>query len=232
MDSIHSWIDQDELNKLAEGLMGEVSIREWEKSEYDGFAIPEQTSDKIVEEPEASEVPEEVQEALAKASEAATEAGMVKPKTEPVAQLSSPVTPASETTGPTETVQAETQPEPTVAEAVVGTFVEMDQKMQKAISAQGICVTDRDGDVLYDSMNSEQLARFVVTTLKGSPLLKVGENQLGNMRLKISADTYMEFTSVMSTRGVLVASALVNKPLHSETVKHIAAEMQRIANAA
>ena len=289
MDSIHSWIDQEELTKLAEGLTGEVKIKDWNKDDVEQSADASQLN----KDEQSSSVPQEMQESLAKASEAANQAGIVKAKAEileqpeeldnpqeaeqpePVDHAEVPEVlevkepevaklvqagaveiekPASAeveqpehevarlepTELPTDTpivlpdVSAAEGVQPEVEEAValtpIGTFAEMDQKMTNAIAAQGICVTDRDGDVLYESFENDQLVEFVVATLQGSPLLQVTENQLGNMRLKISAGSYMEFTSVMSTRGVLVASAIVGKPLKPETVKQIAAEMQRIAN--
>ena len=111
MDSIHSWIDKDEVSRLAAGLStSPEKLKEWKRMESDGFAIVEkqgqQSLSHVQVEPrevETQPLPEKAiqqhRSALAGASAMAKTAGLMNPKAtekvdvEPVAKIDESIQP-------------------------------------------------------------------------------------------------------------------------------------------
>ena len=111
MDSIHSWIDKDEVSRLAAGLStSPEKLKEWKRMESDGFAIVEkqgqQSLSHVQVEPrevETQPLPEKAiqqhRNTLAGASAMAKTAGLMNPKAtekvdvEPVAKIDESIQP-------------------------------------------------------------------------------------------------------------------------------------------
>jgi len=118
------------------------------------------------------------------------------------------------------------------SEKGVGTFGEIDKELKESLKTNGICVIDRDGDVLYSSIDNKSLVTFTIDTMMMSKLMHTKEGEVGNVRLKLSADDFMEFVSVKSTRGVIVLSTILKDSLGSKKAKQVADDMLKIANKA
>ena len=262
MDSINSWINEDEVRKLADDLSSSPeAVKDWRANNFDGFAIPEKQGEvaKKVEggsKEAAKEISKEVKESksssLAGASAMAASAGLLNAK-KPEVKLVEKVKIASEPKGGSN-VDAEEKPAscdhhldavpvkvdekatvnlPEVHSSKgVGTFERIDKQLSKTVKANGICVIDRDGDVLYSSLKNQGLVAFTIDTIKGSSLMKIKEGEFGNIRVKISAGEYLEFVSVVSTRGVLVLATSMNHILGRGNAKFVASDIVKIANMA
>lgn len=255
-DSINSWINEEEVRKLAEDLSASPeTVKEWRANDFDGFAIPEKQGQVInrgkeVEEDLSEEVKANTALSLAGASAMAASAGLlssVKTVSESVvlkdvasekplgltnlSQNGAELCDHSLHAIPVNLAEGVSRELPRVNPAKeLGTFEEIDRQLSKTVNGKGICVIDRDGDVLYSSMVNKNLVAFTVDTMMGTSLTGIDDGQFENIRIKLSSGNYLEFISVKSTRGVLVLSTLVNHVLSGENVKLVAADVLKIAN--
>ena len=274
MDSINSWINEDEVRKLAEDLSSSPeAAREWKKNDYDGFAIPEKQGEPVTAKKVGSETVEEVatdiaQEvkdskasSLAGASAMAASAGMLggRKKTEPnsdpeIKEVAKKIIPETVTKPVVASAEAQVAALPPLcdhclnevpvnvdenkkaalpsvhAEKGLGTFEQIDNQLSKTVKANGICVIDRDGDVLYSSMKNPSLVAFTIDSMMGTKLMRTQEGEFGNIRVKISAQDYLEFVSVKTTRGVLVLAASMDHVLGNTNAQYVAGDVLKIAN--
>ncbi len=284
MDSINSWINEEEVRKLAEELtsapqeeskqdeVNEASTDDFsEVSDAEAVIKPVGTQpigvvkprtgsieDFLKEKTDVSEdgsvrIPNEVKAekalSLANASAMAESIGLIK------AKGLEKSTQSISAKGKTEAVSAEAtklcdnflnavpvnidtrESKPISIPAVhsekgVGTFGEIDTHLSESVKANGICVIDRDGDVLYSSLENKNLIRFIIDTMMKSKLMLTKDGEVGNVRLKLSADNFIEFVSVKSTRGVIVLSTILKDSLGSQKAKQVANDMLKIANEA
>jgi len=183
-------------------------------------------------------IPKEIKDekalALAKASEMAISVGLIKEKpslktTEATALCDTfinavPVNIDTRDKAPVVIMKAH-------SEKGEGTFGEIDKKLNSLVEANGICVIDRDGDVLYTSLENNKLVSFTIDTMMKSTLMHTKEGEIGNVRLKLSADDFIEFVAVKSTRGVIVLSTVLKDSLGNQKAKEVADQMLKIANA-
>lgn len=278
MDSINSWINEDEVRKLADDLSSSPeAVKDWRANNFDGFAIPEKQGEVAKQvggksEVAGSEIADEVRESksssLAGASAMAASAGLLNAKKSEVKLVEevkevkdtsdslAAVIAADKVVDPKVTVKVDAEEKSpscdhyleavpvSVNEKVtvdlpevhsskgVGTFERIDQQLSKTVKANGICVIDRDGDVLYSSLKNQGLVAFTIETMMGSSLMKIGEGEFGNIRVKISSGEYLEFVSVMSTRGVLVLATSMSHILGRGNAKFVAGDIVKIANMA
>jgi len=274
MDSINSWINEDEVRKLAEelttapkdvakpeegiddtkGFAESVKVKEIVKPSQSSIQeiLNEKTNDsdgavRIPNElkaekalrqasPEELMIPKEIKEqkvsSLAKASVMAASLGLIKekPDSDDAALCDSALhaIPASIDTGeetPVSSAKVHSEKE-------IGTFDEIDKELSSLVSANGICVIDRDGDVLYSSLKNDKLASFTIDAMTNSKLMLTEEGEVGNVRLKLTADNFIEFVAVKSTRGVILLSTVLKDTLGKQKAEEVGKQMLRIANEA
>lgn len=115
-------------------------------------------------------------------------------------------------------------------EKKIGTFEEIDIQLTKSVKAKGICVIDRDGDVLYSSLQNHSLVAFIIHSMMGTKLMQTEEGEFGNIRIKISAGEYLEFVSVKTTRGVLVLAVAMDHVLGNTNAQYVAGDVLKIAD--
>lgn len=276
MDSINSWINEEEVRKLAEDLTGELKVtsaqdvsvkprESMEENKSDGFADLAKQNNRSIEEILKEEanvvssdgsvrIPNEVKAekalSLANASAMAASVGLInsnKPAESDVKPQESSVgitkkaaeaTPLCDNYLNAVPVNIDPRKKSPISipevhtEKGLGTFGEIDKQLTESVKTNGICVIDRDGDVLYSSFENKHLVRFSVDTVMKSKLLRTEEGEVGNVRLKLSSDNFIEFVSVKSTRGVIVLSATMKDGLGSQKAKQVADDMLKIANMA
>ena len=277
MDSINSWINEDEVRKLAEELTStpkdlakleednddtskdfaeslkpknivkpsQSSIEEIlneKENDFDGSVrIPnELKAEKALRQANPDEliIPKAIKEekvlSLAKASVMAASLGLIKEKSSSEADTVTLCDSALHTV-PADLDIRERTPTSAIevhSEKGIGTFEEIDSKLSSLVSANGVCVIDRDGDVLYSSLKNEKLVSFTIEAMASSKLMLTKEGEVGTVRLKLMADNFIEFVAVKSTRGVLVLSMVLKDALGKLKVKEVADQMLRIANEA
>jgi len=254
MDSINSWINEDEVRKLARDLSAKPKAEALdEDKELDGvedFTVPESS---VNSSPEMvnDEVKEVKSNALAEASAMAASAGLIRSVMPKTTNLETQVLQKSMKDGSEENeaplcdhclsevpgmlaenskmlpckVSQESQ------EKSVGTFEQIEQRLRGSVNSNGICVIDRDGDVLFASMSNPYFVSLVVDTAVGGKLFETEDGKFENIRLKVSASEYLEFISVKSQRGVLVLSLSSQEPLGYERAGSLALQVLEIANA-
>ena len=270
MDSINSWINEDEVRQLAEDLSASPeTLKKREEDNPEGFAIPEkqgETHEKeapqnseedsedvsiddveldeesleemIINDPKiAIETKEKESSSLAKASARAASAGLLgksnhKPK-EVTSDTSTtpPLCDHSINAVPAQVYENISAALPNVhPEKQIGTFEQIDRHLAESVSAKGICVIDRDGDVLYSSIKNQTLVAFTIESMMGTLLMQTQDGEFGNIRVKVAAGEYLEFVSVRSTRGVLILAVSLNHTLGITNSQYIAGDILKIAN--
>lgn len=272
MDSINSWINEDEVRKLAEDLTASPeAVEEGTCDDSNGFEIPlkqgerskdEDIGGKTVEvllnndtisekEPDIAQVLKDSKSSsLAAASAMATSTGIIgqnksEPKelgsikesiavTEPIGSDADPLHPLCDhclNEVPVNVDEGARVSLPSVhPDKGVGTFEQIDAQLAKTVKANGICVIDRDGDVLYSSMNNHNLVAFTIDAMMGTNLMQTQEGEFANIRVKIAAGEYLEFVSVKSTRGVLVLAVSMDHVLGNSNAQYLAGDVLEIAN--
>lgn len=271
MDSINSWINEDEVRKLAEYLSASPEVaKEWKESDYDGFAIPEKQGREVAESEGQSEIAQEMKgkksDSLAGASALAASAGLLgngksngnsdaisdaEAKEIPVKKaavsvsthdLESSISKSHEGVLPPLCDHSLNEVPVNVGDRTrrdlpsintdkeLGTFEKIDEQLTKTVKSNGICVIDRDGDVLYSSMKNWSLVAFTIDSMMESKLMETRDGEFGNIRMKFAAKHFLEFISVHSTRGVLVMAISMDQILGDQNAKYVAGDALKIAN--
>lgn len=286
MDTIHSWIDEEEVNRLAKTLsVSPEGMKEWRKLETEGFAIPEEQGnakkevtteikkeeeidgiyevdedDKLADEEiegledgevDGEELPEQIlteqREMLACASEMAKSAGLtgvvmglaavaakvasrdVNDAVEDEEQVQNHIPPLNDQTLVTSSINTSEKATSKKIE-FKGTFVMVQEMFSKEVKDTGLCVIDRDGDILYDSLENDGLSMYISTVMKDSNLMKIKEGETGSMRIKHSASEVIEFLSVYSSRGVVLVGARVSQSQASVDKALLATKLVEVLN--
>lgn len=250
MDSINSWINEAEVRKLADDLTStaKISVKSDDEGDFGADESLDTSKSKAVKE-EVNLVNVDKSLSLASACARAASAGLLDSK------KPSSSSPSSSVERNVQDVSAQAPPlcdhflnaipvnidtrEKTPlnvpelhSKKGAGTFGDIDKLLTESVQANGICVIDRDGDVLYSSLENQYLVVYTVDTMKKSKLMFTKDGEVGHLRLKLSANDFFEFVSVKSTRGVIVLGAKMKDSLTSKGVKQVAEDVLRIANMA
>ena len=227
-----------EIVKPSNTSIGEI-LKEQKNSLPGSVRIPNEMRAEKALKPVSSEdliIPKEIKEekvlALAKASEMAASVGLIKDK---IAPKVSEVTSLCDTFLDAVPVNIDTREEPVPVPTVhsekgIGTFEKIDKELSSMISANGICVIDRDGDVLYSSLKNNKLITFTIDTMMESKLMHTKAGEVGNIRLKLSSNHFIEFVAVNSTRGVIILTAVLKDSLGRQKAKEVGDQILKIAN--
>ena len=206
MDSIHSWVNEDEVKRLAEGLNNSPSSnKEWAESAYKGEILAEPDS------PEVKQIQSNAKATLASASAMAVASGMTTKKEAEVKPAEKVVTPV-------------------VAEKKLGTFEKIEALYVEKYAADGISVIDRDGDVLYDTLDNASLTQFSRSIMVGSSLMAVNDGAFGNTRIKATAKSVLEYVSMLTTRGPIVVVARLKSELTPADAAELSGQILKVAN--
>lgn len=246
MDSIHSWIDQKEVSRLAETLSSSPErMKEWKKMESDGSALSERQGEELDVEDALDtevEIPQPIPEKslnqqrsiLAGASQMAKSAGLTHSEKKPVILEDMKTEEAEKII---ESVDIDKSVSDTAAVFIAdspekkGTFTMVQELYGSEYDDSGLCIIDRDGDVLYDSFKNLGLTRFTANVMKNSTMMEVRGEEMGSLRIRHSAREVIEFLSVNSTRGVVMVAARLSQGLDVEQRKQLANNLRQILNA-
>jgi len=244
MDAIHSWIDKDEVSRLAETLSTTPErMKDWKKLESDGFAIPEKQGENVeVAKVEAEETPtpipvkamDQQRSILAGASQMAKSAGLIHSEKQPAILEDIKTQPTEDVLEQIEATEVE-MPSATTSttgsSSVKGTFIMVQELFSKEVNDAGLCIIDRDGDVLYDTFENLSLTHFTANVMKTSSLMQIKDEEVGSLRIKHSATEVIEFLSVKSTRGVVLVAAKLKEGLSVDQRQRLAPSLRQILNA-
>ncbi len=208
MDSIHSWVNEEEVKRLAEGLGGSPKNNKRWTNNAKQVAVP--TKQVTVNKVAKTELVSDIQRVQANAKVTLAEASAM-----------------AKATGLISSANKKTD---SVASSSLGTFELVEKMFSEEYATDGICVIDRDGDVLYDTLENASLTQFSKSIMVGSNLMSVAEGEFGNMRIKATAETVLEYISIRSTRGPIVIIANLNKELTPEEAVDFSKQILKSVN--
>ncbi|MFC5051022.1 hypothetical protein ACFPK9_10385 [Rubritalea spongiae] len=94
---------------------------------------------------------------------------------------------------------------------------------------EGLCVIDRDGDILHSAMPNEEWTHLAVIAATDGRRLEAGRSM--SLRMKVSAKNYLQFIGVNTVRGSLLVGLLTRNLLKDEQLKEFAALVEQISGA-
>lgn len=102
--------------------------------------------------------------------------------------------------------------------------------LREGINARSFFVTDRDGGVLIDEVQSPKLQQVARTLAQASRTAnrQAGAAAIGNLHIKIAPDTVLEVVPVTTRYGPLILGILVNQPISPRNVETVARGLQQV----
>ncbi len=95
--------------------------------------------------------------------------------------------------------------------------------------SEGLCVIDRDGDVLHSAMPNDEWTKLAVSAATTGHRLEPGKSL--SVRFKVSAANYLQFIGVTTARGPLLVGLLTRNLLRDEQLLEFANLIERIGGA-
>lgn len=133
--------------------------------------------------------------------------------------------PAPEAEVPTQTIRP--VPAPIFAETSLPDKIQQLRNwMRQHFAATDLFILDRDGAVIFDESKHGRL-HFLARSLALTSH-RAGAS-VGNVHLKIAADTIVEIIPADTTHGWLVLGALVSKPLSANSITAVIAELSKLS---
>lgn len=105
--------------------------------------------------------------------------------------------------------------------------------LREGIQAKSFFLTDRDGRVLIDEVQSPKLQQVARTLAQASRTAnrQAGAAAIGNLHVKIAPDTVLEVVPVMTRYGPLILGIIVKQPLSPRNVETVARGLQQVIDA-
>lgn len=217
MDSINSWVDEEEIKKIAGSLLSDdVEAKDWGAEHFQGFAVPNQVEADVKPEENVARR-ESAGRSLAEASALAKRAGLLSKevKVEDVKK-------SEETNAVTSSEEDRLHVAQVSAKGALG---EMDDALREPSGAVGVCVVDRDGDVLHDSMGNGAWTRFVVLAAG-----RAARPEIGGVYQRVSGGMYLQLIPAVTSRGGILIGLFLPRPVSGEVSKELAAKAVEIAD--
>jgi hypothetical protein len=95
--------------------------------------------------------------------------------------------------------------------------------------SEGLCVVDRDGDVLHSAMPNAEWTQLTVSAATTGHRLEPGKSL--SVRFKVSVANYLQFIGVNTARGPLLVGLLTRNLLRDEQLLVFANLVERISRA-
>lgn len=95
-------------------------------------------------------------------------------------------------------------------------------------SCEGICVVDRDGDVLHSTVKNAAWTALTVQTVRTQDSLEAGNSP--SVRIKTNADTFLQFITVDTQRGTLMIGLLTRNFLQAAQLNEFAALVTEVGS--
>ncbi|MEO1858250.1 MAG: hypothetical protein ABGY95_12915 [Rubritalea sp.] len=93
----------------------------------------------------------------------------------------------------------------------------------------GLCVVDRDGDVLQAAMPNDEWTQLTVSAATTGHRLDEGKSH--SLRLKVAAGSFLQFISVVTARGPLLVGLLTQNLLKDSQLIDFSNLVERISAA-
>lgn len=92
---------------------------------------------------------------------------------------------------------------------------------------EGLCVVDRDGDVLHASMPNPEWTNLTVSAATSGHRLQEGKSQ--SVRMKVSAGRFLQFITVVTARGPLLIGLLTRNLLRTSQLAEFSDLVEKIS---
>lgn len=99
--------------------------------------------------------------------------------------------------------------------------------LQTHARCQGLCVVDRDGDVLHASMPNDEWTKLTVLAATTRHPLEDGKSP--SLRLKVAAGSFLQFIRVVTGRGPLLVGLLTENLLKDSQFTEFSSLVERIS---
>jgi hypothetical protein len=120
--------------------------------------------------------------------------------------------------------------EPPVSTPFVARLKAYGTWLREGIQAKSFFVTDREGGILIDEVQSPKLHQVARTLAQASRTAnrQAGAAAIGNLHVKIAPETVLEVMPVMTRYGPLILGIIVAQPLSGRNVETVARGLQQV----
>ena len=252
MDPIEAWIDRDELRRMAEALavppsrLAAATQPEALEGDFVGFTVgdaeaapPEPAVPEVAKTHEEEKlggglsIEHQAREILSTARQIATRSGILTPAS-PTARERETDPPPSRPATPAPPSQAAPGPAPSSPKQVETPFVERLRAfgawLREGIPSAAFFLTDREGGVLTDEVQSPKLRQVARTLAQASwnANRQAGSTAVGNLHIEIDARQGLEVIPMDSQYGPLVLGIVVPRPLSSGNVETVLQGLRQV----
>jgi len=242
MDPVQSWLDADEVRRMAESLMAPppqvdpLVLDAGYGEGFEGFAsggtAPIPAAPPIAQAPVSPTPPKKpdvdtrrvvIGNTLADARRVAEGSGMLQAAASPPPPVSPvPVPPAAEET-PSPVFN---QPAPhTVRAPFLARLQHFSATLRRELAAQAMFLIDNEGQILLDEVENPKLIQVARTLANASYTASrqtAGSAAVGNLHVKIGASITLEVVPLRSRYGLLILGVIFPAPLGAERVQQVA----------
>jgi len=207
MDTVRSWLDANEVRRLAEGLMEPSHEKEISESDagynekFEGYTDrPASSESDSVASPRAS-----VSNALAVARKVAEGSGMLKGS-------SGGIDPEQED---------EKQAKPLdISELDQATLLKHSKKWAEQFGLSSLVLMGGDQEVVFDTLENRMLTQMARKLAKSTP-------ESGNLFVKVGAEACLQVIEISTAYGSLALGSLVVAPLSGDRLVQLSAKVNQ-----
>jgi hypothetical protein len=244
MDPIESWIDRDELRRLADSLLAQPASSQPADATYGDDFIGY-----------AGDAPEPLPPPMRSPATPATHPGVEQNARSALANARAIVQRGGLLGGPVSSSPPEVDPED---EGVPGSAAELTEGasvstvglpgeplvstpfvaglqaygiwLREEIQAKSFFVTDLEGGILIDDVQSPKLHQVARTLAQASRTAnrQAGAAAVGNLHVKIASETVLAVMPVMTRYGPLILGIIVAQPLSGNNAETVARGLQQV----
>ena len=107
------------------------------------------------------------------------------------------------------------------------TVPELQNWLTENARCEGVCVVDRDGDVLYASMPNQEWTNLTVSMATLGKRLQEGKSP--SLRMKVAGGSFLQFIAVTTGRGPLLVGLLTEKLLQDQQFSEFTQLIEKIS---
>ena len=205
MDTVQSWVDAEEVRRLAEELLAPVLQNEGGKDDVKLEGVADSDLNQDIEEMETSAPMASVIDALAVARKVAEGSGMLQKSTE------------EEVVEP-DLVQVIEKAD--IREFDPMTILELSNKWAEQFSLRAMVIMTPEAEVIFDTLSNSQLTKMAQKLAESTP-------PAGNLVVRVGAGTSLQVLSISTVQGELMLGILVSTALSSDDVKRLVDEVSQ-----
>ncbi|GAA5495635.1 hypothetical protein Rhal01_01814 [Rubritalea halochordaticola] len=210
MDSINSWVDPEEVKRIAESLMADVEQEgDWEADHTQAVTVSAQKQGGAKDVIRLS-----AEKSLAEASKLASTSGMLSREKKPAVKV--------EASPEVQTPVEDTHKQQVEAH---GALEKLEQWIREETKATGVCVVDRDGDVLLSRMDNGAWQNLVIASAAMAE-----KPEEGSIRLRVSGGCHLQLIPAATSRGGILVGVLLGTPVAQKDAFELARKSEQIAN--